>query len=430
MDLFSELKYRGLVSSTSGNLAELLNNGKTTFYVGTDPTGASLHVGHLLAFIVARLLQQHGHKPIILVGGATSSLGDPSFKAEERKLLSMEQINANAECIKKQLSHMIDFTSTADNAAIMVNNYDWMKDFTFLDFAREIGKLITVNYMIAKESVQKRLAREGSGLSFTEFCYQLLQGYDFEQLNKNFGCRLQIGGSDQYGNAMTGLEILRKKDGVDNCGVLTWPLVTRADGTKFGKSEGGRNIWLDPTLTSPYEFYQFWLNQTDEDAEKYIKMFTLLSVDEIEALIKEHRENPSLRKLQKVLAKEVTILVHSEEDYNIALATTEILFGKPSKATLEGLNSDMLEKVFNGVPTFEISKDKFENGEKFLDVCVECGAFNSKGELRKLILSNGIKTNYDKVSDVNCTLTVDNLIHGKYMTIQKGKKVNMLVIAK
>lgn len=429
MNLYEELKWRGLVASTSGDLVNLLKE-KTTFYVGTDPTGNSLHVGHLLAFIVARLLQTHGHKPIILVGGATASLGDPSFKAEERKLLSMDEIMANAECIKKQLSHLIDFNSSAENAAIMVNNYDWMKDFSFLDFAREVGKLITVNYMIAKESVQKRLSREGSGLSFTEFTYQLLQGFDFQQLNEKYGCKLQIGGSDQYGNALTGLEITRKKSGVDNCCVLTWPLVTRADGTKFGKSEGGKNVWLDPTMTSPYEFYQFWLNQTDEDSEKYIKMFTLLSVEEIETLIEEHRANPSARILQKRLAKEVTIMVHSEEDYNIAVATSEVLFGNPSKETLSSYDENTFKKVFDGVPTFEVDKNDFAREAKFVDVAVNCGAFKSKGELRKLIQSRAISINKAKVTDNNCLVKDTDLIHGKYMTIQKGKKVNILVIAK
>lgn len=428
MNLYEELKWRGLVASTSGDLNDLLKN-KTTFYVGTDPTGNSLHVGHLLAFIVARLLQSHGHKPIILVGGATASLGDPSFKAEERKLLTMDEILANAENIKKQLSHLINFNSSDENGAIMVNNYDWMKDFSFLDFAREIGKLITVNYMIAKESVQKRLSREGSGLSFTEFTYQLLQGYDFQKLNEDYGCRLQIGGSDQYGNAMTGLEILRKKSGVDNCCVLTWPLVTRADGTKFGKSEGGKNVWLDPSLTSPYEFYQFWLNQSDDDSERYIKMFTLLPKEEIEHLIEIHRAEPFKRILQKRLAKEVTTMVHSEADYKVAVATSEVLFGNPTKETLVSFDKETFEKVFEGVPTFEISKDAF-NGSKFVDVAVECGAFKSKSELRKLIQSNAISINKAKVADNNQTLSEGDLMHSSYMLINKGKKNNILVIAK
>jgi tyrosyl-tRNA synthetase len=298
-----------------------------------------------------------------LIGGATASLGDPSFKAEERKLLSIDEINFNAECIKKQLSKIIDFNSTADNKAVMVNNYEWMKNFSFLDFAREVGKLITVNYMMSKESVKMRLEREGSGLSFTEFTYQLLQGYDMAYLNETMGCKMQIGGSDQWGNIMTGSEIIRKKFGSDRESfAFTWPLVTRADGTKFGKSEGGKNIWLDPTMTSPYEFYQFWLNQSDEDAKRFIKMFTLISIDEIEALIQEHDVAPHLRILQKRLAIEVTKMVHGKEECNLAIAASEVLFGNCTESVLKSFDDKTFLSVFDGVPTFTVKKDLFVNG--------------------------------------------------------------------
>lgn len=430
MNCYEELQWRGLVASTSGDLANLLNSGSTTFYVGTDPTGKSLHVGHLLAFIVARLLQSRGHRPIILVGGATSSLGDPSFKAEERKLLTINEIEENAENIKKQLSHLIDFNSTDKNGAIMVNNYDYMKDMTFLDFARNVGKLITVNYMIAKESVQKRLSREGSGLSFTEFTYQLLQGYDFQQLNEKYGCTLQIGGSDQFGNAMTGLEIIRKSGGnSDNCGVLTWPLVTRADGTKFGKSEGGKNIWLDSNLTSPYEFYQFWFNQTDADAEKYIKMFTLLSVDEIESLIAEHKETPHLRKLQKVLAFEVTKMVHSEEDANKAIEMSNALFDKNTTIdTFKNMDEKTLLSVFNGVPQFTVKKGFVETNPTFIDFAVESKFGQSKGSVRKEIMNGGLSLNKVKVGSIDVHVGIDDLIHDKYLILQRGKKYALATV--
>lgn len=431
MTLSEELKWRGLVSNMIGGTSEQLEKESTTFYVGTDPTGKSLHVGHLLAFVVARLLQQYGHKPIVLVGGATASLGDPSFKAEERKLLSREEIDANAENIKKQLSHIIDFDSTASNKAIMVNNYDWMKDFTFLDFAREVGKLITVNYMMAKESVKLRLEREGSGLSFTEFTYQLLQGYDFCHLYENYNCKMQIGGSDQWGNIMTGTEIVRKKLGSENeTFALVWPLATRADGRKFGKSEGGTNIWLDPTMTTPYQFYQFWLNQSDDDAERFIKMFTLLSREEIEALIEEHKKAPHLRVLQKRLAKEVTCMVHSEEDYNIAVEASNILFGNATSDVLKKLDDNTILSVFEGVPTFEVNKSVLNDGVKLTDLTVErLNVFKSKGDLRKLIKGGGISINKEKISD---DLIVNNthLLNDKFLLVQQGKKNYNLIIAK
>lgn len=430
MTLIEELKWRGLVSNMIGGTSEQLEKESITFYVGTDPTGKSLHVGHLLAFVVARLLQQYGHKPIVLVGGATASLGDPSFKAEERKLLSREEIDANAENIKKQLSHIIDFDSTASNKAIMVNNYDWMKDFSFLDFAREVGKLITVNYMMAKESVKLRLEREGSGLSFTEFTYQLLQGYDFCHLYENYGCKMQIGGSDQWGNIMTGTEIVRKKLGSENeTFALVWPLATRADGKKFGKSEGGNNIWLDPTMTTPYQFYQFWLNQSDDDAERFIKMFTLLSKEEIESLIEEHKKTPHLRVLQKRLAKEVTCMVHSEEDYNIAVEASNILFGNATSDVLKKLDDNTILSVFEGVPTFEVNKSVLNDGVKLTELTVErLSVFKSKGDLRKLIKGGGISINKEKISE---DLIVNNthLLNDKFLLVQQGKKNYNLIIA-
>jgi tyrosyl-tRNA synthetase len=412
-----------------GGTSEQLEKESTTFYVGTDPTGKSLHVGHLLAFVVARLLQNHGHKPIVLIGGATASLGDPSFKAEERKLLSREEIESNAENIKKQLSHIIDFESDAENKAIMVNNYDWMRDFSFLDFTREIGKLITVNYMMSKESVKLRLEREGSGLSFTEFTYQLLQGYDNCYLRENFNCKLQIGGSDQWGNIMTGTEIIRKKLGADvDTYALVWPLVTRADGKKFGKSEGGTNIWLDPTMTTPYEFFQFWLNQSDDDAKRFIKMFTLLPKEEIESLIEEHDKAPHLRLLQKRLAKEVTIMVHSEADYESAIKASSILFGDATNEVLRTIDETTLLSALSGVPTFNTTKDNCEN-VKLTDLLVEkTNIFKSKGELRKLITNGGLSINKTKIT-ADCVVNKECLLNGKYLLVQQGKKKYSLIIA-
>jgi tyrosyl-tRNA synthetase len=429
MNLIEELKWRGLVSNMVGGTSEQLEKESTTFYVGTDPTGKSLHVGHLLAFVVARLLQNHGHKPIVLIGGATASLGDPSFKAEERKLLSREEIESNAENIKKQLSHIIDFESDADNKAIMVNNYDWMRDFSFLDFTREIGKLITVNYMMSKESVKLRLEREGSGLSFTEFTYQLLQGYDNCYLRENFNCKLQIGGSDQWGNIMTGTEIIRKKLGSDvDTYALVWPLVTRADGKKFGKSEGGTNIWLDPTMTTPYEFFQFWLNQSDDDAKRFIKMFTLLPKEEIESLIEEHDKAPHLRLLQKRLAKEVTIMVHSEADYESAIKASSILFGDATNEVLRTIDETTLLSALSGVPTFNTTKDNCEN-VKLTDLLVEkTNIFKSKGELRKLITNGGLSINKTKIT-TDCVVNKECLLNGKYLLVQQGKKKYSLIIA-
>jgi len=430
MTLVEELRWRGLIANIVGGTEQQLEKEKNTFYVGTDPTGKSLHVGHLLAFVVAKLLQSKGHKPIILVGGATASLGDPSFKAEERKLLSIEEINENAESIKKQISRLIDFDSKSENCAIMVNNYDWMKNYSFLDFAREIGKLITVNYMMAKESVKMRLEREGSGLSFTEFTYQLLQGADMCHLREHYNCKIQIGGSDQWGNIMTGCEIVRKKLGSEtDVFAFTWPLVTRADGTKFGKSEGGKNIWLDKNLTSPYEFYQFWLNQSDEDAKRFIKMFTLLPKDEIELLIEEHDKAPHLRLLQKRLAKEVTIMVHSYEDYEKAVNASLILFGDSTKESLTTIDEKTLLSALSGVPTFIVNKDNFDGSVKLVDLLVDkTNVFKSKGELRKLINNGGLSINKTKVSK-DCIIERQCLLNDKYLLIQQGKKKYSLIVS-
>lgn len=427
MNLIEELKWRGLISNMVGGTADELLNGKVTFYVGTDPTGPSLHVGHLLAFIVARLLQSHGHTPIILVGGATASLGDPSFKAEERKLLSIEQINSNAENIKKQLSHIIDFDSDKENKAIMVNNYEWMKDFSFLDFAREIGKYITVNYMMAKESVKMRLEREGSGLSFTEFTYQLLQGYDFLHLYETYSCKMQIGGSDQWGNIMTGTELVRKKLQKDDTFALVWPLATRADGTKFGKSEGGKNVWLDPSMTTPFDFYQFWVNQSDEDAEKYIKMFTLLPVEDIETLILKHRENPSRRELQKVLAFEVTSMVHSKEDAEVALASSDAMYDKNvNKETLKTIPCSNMVSMLQDTNVYKAHRSDIKNGIKLTELGVKLNMYKSKGELRKLICGGGISINTEKISD-DITVDESTLVRNEYILLKQGKKVFKLI---
>ena len=428
MTLFEELNCRGLVASTSGNLVELLSK-PTTFYVGTDPTADSLHLGHLLAFTTAKLLQKYGHKPIVLLGGATAFIGDPSFKSEERKLLSAETVSHNIEGIRAQVSKLLDFSSTADNAAIMVNNYDWMKDMSFIDFAREVGKCVTVNYMMAKDSVKKRLEREGSGMSFTEFTYQLIQGNDFVELYKKYNCKLQIGGSDQFGNGTTGIELIHKMLKKDDACVLTWPLVTKADGTKFGKSEKG-NIWLDPTKTTPYEFYQFWLNQSDADSERFIKLFTMIDIDEINKIIEQHKEAPEKRLLQNTLAKYMTCMVHSEEEYNKAVSASEILFGKGTMSDIESLDENTFLAAMNGVPTVEVEKGDFESGVTVIDLAAMHEKVPSKHEARKLIKSNGFSINKIKPSNEKEIIGEQYLINGKYLLLQKGKKDYTLVICR
>lgn len=414
--LISELKARGLYASCSGNLEELLKK-PTTFYVGTDPTADSLHLGHLLAFTTAKLLQKYGHKPIVLLGGATAFIGDPSFKSEERKLLSAETVEHNIKGIHAQVSKLLDF----DNGAIMVNNYDWMKGFSFIDFAREVGKCITVNYMMAKESVKKRLEREGNGMSFTEFTYQLIQGYDFVELYKKYGCKLQIGGSDQYGNGTTGIELIRKMLGADDACMLTWPLVTKADGTKFGKSEKG-NIWLDAKKTTPYEFYQFWLNQSDDDSERFIKMFTLIPLEDIEKMIAEHRENPSKRLLQKTLAEYMTKLVHGESVMKGIQQATDFLFGG---MPLSELDENGWEAIKSEVTTVELSKEAYSSGVTALDLALLHEKVPSKSEARKLIKANGFSVNREKVNDEKAVFT--SLWDDKYILLQKGKKDYTLI---
>lgn len=425
--LLSELKERGLIASLSGNLEELLKT-PTTFYVGTDPTADSLHLGHLLAFTTAKLLQSYGHKPIVLLGGATAFIGDPSFKSEERKLLSTETVEHNIKGIHAQVSKLLDFNSKEENGAILVNNYDWMKDFSFIDFAREVGKCITVNYMMAKDSVKKRLEREGNGMSFTEFTYQLIQGYDFVELYKKYNCKLQIGGSDQFGNGMTGVELIRKMVGGNDACVITWPLVTKADGTKFGKSEKG-NIWLDAEKTSPYEFYQFWLNQSDEDSERFIKLFTLIPLEEINALIEKHREQPSARLLQKELAKYMTCMVHSEEAYNKAIEATNILFGKGTMSDIEKLDEKTFLSAMNDVPKVEVDKDNMSD-ITVLELAAMHDKVPSKTEARKLIKSNGFSINKSKVLSEADKMTDFKLINDKYLLLQKGKKDYTVVVVR
>ncbi|MBP5134736.1 MAG: tyrosine--tRNA ligase [Paludibacteraceae bacterium] len=430
MNFVEELKWRGMLHSIMPGTEELLQKEQVTAYVGIDPTADSLHIGHLCGIMMLRHLQRCGHKPLALIGGATGMIGDPSGKSAERNLLDEETLRHNQECIKKQLSKFLDFESDKPNRAELVNNYDWMKDFTFLDFAREVGKHITVNYMMAKDSVQKRLNGEArDGLSFTEFTYQLLQGYDFLYLNEHKNCKLQMGGSDQWGNITTGAELIRRTNGREVY-ALTCPLITKADGGKFGKTESG-NVWLDPKYTSPYKFYQFWLNVSDEDAARYIKIFTSLSKEEIEALIVEHQQAPHLRALQKRLAKEVTIMVHSEADYNAAVEASGILFGNATGDALKKLDENTLLAVFEGVPQYEISLADVQNGVKVIDLLAEkSSVFSSKGECRKAIQANGVSLNKEKVADVEMTVNASSLLNGKYLLAQKGKKNYFLLIAK
>ena len=430
MDFVEELKWRGMIHDMMPGTQEQLQKEMTTAYVGIDPTADSLHIGHLVSVMMLRHFQRAGHRPIALVGGATGMIGDPSMKSQERKLLDEETLRHNQECIKKQLSKFLDFDSDAPNAAKLVNNYDWMKNFTFLDFIRDIGKCITVNYMMAKDSVKRRLSGEtGAGLSFTEFSYQLVQGYDFLHLNKTLNCKLQMGGSDQWGNITTGTELIRRVTGGEAY-ALTCPLITKADGGKFGKTESG-NVWLDPRYTSPYKFYQFWLNVSDIDAEKYIKIFTSLSKEEIDALIQEQHEAPHLRPLQKRLAKEITIMVHSEDDYNAAVEASGILFGNATSEQLRKLDEDTLLSVFEGVPQFDISCDQLSQGIKAVDLMTEmANIFPSKGEMRKTVQGGGVAVNKVKLQAFDAVIDTKELLNDKYILIQKGKKNYFLLIAK
>ena len=430
MNFVEELKWRGMVHDMMPGTEELLAKEQVTAYLGIDPTADSLHIGHLCGIMMLRHFQRCGHKPLALIGGATGMIGDPSGKSAERNLLNEETLRHNQECIKKQLAKFLDFDSAASNAAELVNNYDWMKNFSFLDFAREIGKHITVNYMMSKDSVKKRLSSESSaGMSFTEFTYQLLQGYDFLHLYEAKGCRLQMGGSDQWGNITTGTELIRRKAGGEAY-ALTCPLITKADGGKFGKTESG-NVWLDSKYTSPYKFYQFWLNVSDDDAAKYIRIFTSLEKEEIDSLIAEHSEAPHLRTLQKRLAKEVTIMVHSEEDYNAAVDASNILFGNATSDALKKLDEDTLLAVFEGVPQYEISKEALSEGIKAVDLFTENAAvFASKGEMRKLVQGGGVSLNKEKLAAFDEVINAENLLDSKYLLVQKGKKNYYLIIAK
>ncbi|MDE6007144.1 MAG: tyrosine--tRNA ligase [Muribaculaceae bacterium] len=429
MDFIEELTWRGMIHTVMPGTEEQLKKEMTTAYLGIDPTADSLHIGHLCGVMMLRHFQRCGHKPLALVGGATGMIGDPSGKSAERNLLDESTLRHNQEAIKEQLSKFLDFESDAPNRAEMVNNYDWTKDVTFLDFAREIGKHITVNYMMAKDSVQKRLNGEArDGLSFTEFTYQLLQGFDYLTLYKDRNCRLQLGGSDQWGNITTGTELIRRKLGGEAY-ALTCPLITKADGGKFGKTESG-NIWLDPARTSPYKFYQFWLNVSDADAEKYLKIFTFLTKEEIAGLVAEHEANPGSRPMQKRLAKELTIMVHSEKDYEAALEASSILFSNKAAESLRALDEQTLLDVFDGVPRFTVSKDELEAGIPVLDLlAVKTAVFPSKGEARKMIQGSGLSINKEKYTDPAGVIGKEALLGGKYIHIQKGKKNHFLIVA-
>lgn len=430
MDFIEELTWRGMVHTVMPGTEEQLNKEMTTAYLGIDPTADSLHIGHLCGVMMLRHFQRCGHKPLALIGGATGMIGDPSGKSAERNLLDEKTLRHNQEAIKKQLSKFLDFDSDAPNRAEMVNNYDWTKDVTFLDFAREIGKHITVNYMMAKDSVQKRLNGEArDGLSFTEFTYQLLQGFDYLTLYRDRNCRLQLGGSDQWGNITTGTELIRRKLGGEAY-ALTCPLITKADGGKFGKTESG-NVWLDPERTSPYKFYQFWLNVSDSDAEKYLKIFTFLTKEEIEALAAEHAADPGARPMQRRLARELTVMVHSEADYEAAVAASEILFSNKAADALHKLDERTLLDIFEGVPRFEIDRAELEAGIPLLDLlAVRSQVFPSKGEARKMVQQGGVSVNKEKVTDPAATVDSSALLGGKYIHIQKGKKNHYLLVVK
>lgn len=429
MNFIEELQWRGMIHDMMPGIEGQLEKELTSAYVGIDPTADSLHIGHLVGVMMLKHFQVAGHKPIVLVGGATGMIGDPSGKSQERNLLDEKTLRHNQDCLRNQLSGFLDFDSDADNAAEMVNNYDWMKEFSFLDFIRDIGKHITVNYMMSKDSVKKRLSSESkTGMSFTEFTYQLVQGNDFLELYKSKNCKLQMGGSDQWGNITTGTELVRRKEG-GQAWAITCPLITKADGGKFGKTESG-NIWLDPKYTSPYKFYQFWLNTSDEDAEKYIKIFTLISKEEVAALVEEHKEAPHMRKLQQRLAKEVTTMIHSEADYEMAVEASQILFGKATADALRKLDEDTFLSVFEGVPQFNVDKAEFENGVDIVELlAVKAEVFPSKGELRRLFKGNAISLNKEKEPNAELVLTKEHLIADKYLLVQKGKKNYFLIVA-
>ncbi len=427
MNFVEELRWRGMIHDIMPGTEELLNREKTSGYIGFDPTADSLHIGHMVQVMMLVHFQRGGHTPIALVGGATGMIGDPSGKSEERNLLDEELLRKNQEAIKKQLAKFLDFNSDKENRAIMVNNYDWMKEYSFLNFIREIGKHITVNYMMSKDSVKKRIGSESNeGMSFTEFSYQLVQGADFLHLYNKYNCKLQMGGSDQWGNIVTGTELIRRKNGGEAFS-LTCPLITKSDGTKFGKTESG-NVWLDPEKTTPYQFYQFWLNVSDEDAAKYIKIFTILSREEIENIIIEHSKAPHERVLQKRLAAEVTTMVHSHEDYDGAVEVSQILFGKGTTDSLKKMGESTFLSVFEGVPVFEIKREILSHSVTITELCVEHSkVFSSKAELRRLVQGGGLSLNKMKIDDPDMIVNPDLLLNNKYLLLQKGKKTYSLI---
>ncbi len=414
-NLVEELKWRGMIHDIMPGTEEQLNKEMTTAYVGIDPTADSLHIGHLVSIMLLKHLQMAGHKPLAVVGGATGMIGDPSFKAAERKLLTTDEIQHNVDCIRQQLECFLDFDSPVNGAEIL-NNYDWMKDYLFLDFIRNVGKHITVNYMMTKDSVKKRME---TGISFTEFSYQLLQGYDFLTLYRTKGCRLQMGGSDQWGNITTGTELIRRMEGGEAF-ALTCPLITKADGTKIGKTEGG-NVWLDPAKTSPYKFYQFWLNCSDVDTARYIRIFTLFSKEQVDELERQHAEAPERRVLQKALAQDITVRVHGQQAYDGAVAASELLFGKGTTEQLNSLDSDTLLSVFEGVPQYTVAKSVHYEGMSLIDIAAETGMFASKGEIRRELKQNSFSVNKCKVGE-DCRLTAADLLSCGYILVQKGKK--------
>jgi tyrosyl-tRNA synthetase len=429
MNFVEELKWRGMIHDIMPGTEELLIKEKTSGYIGFDPTADSLHIGHMVQVMLLVHFQRSGHTPIALVGGATGMIGDPSGKSEERNLLDESSLRKNQEAIKKQLSKFLDFQSDRENRALMVNNYDWMKEYSFLDFIRDIGKHITVNYMMSKDSVKKRIGTESKeGMSFTEFSYQLVQGTDFLHLFNKFNCKLQMGGSDQWGNIVTGTELIRRKAGGEAF-ALTCPLITKSDGSKFGKTESG-NVWLDPEKTSPYHFYQFWLNVSDEDAAKYIKIFTILPKEEIERIISEHEKAPHERILQKRLAEEVTVMVHSKSEYEGAVEASQILFGKGTTESLRKMSENTFLSVFEGVPVFDIKMEALLNGISVADLCTEYSqVFSSKGELRRLVQGGGFSLNKVKIDDPDEVVTSESLLNKKYLLLQKGKKNYFLIRA-
>jgi len=423
--LVDELRWRGMIHDMMPGTEELLGKEQVTVYVGIDPTADSLHIGHLVGVMMLKRLQHAGHRPVALVGGATGMIGDPSGKSQERNLLDEKTLRNNQEALKRQISRFLDFETDASNRALMVNNYDWMKGYSFLGFIRDIGKHITVNYMMAKDSVKKRLGSDSqSGMSFTEFTYQLVQGYDFQVLYREHGCKLQMGGSDQWGNIVTGTELIRRIERGEAF-ALTWPLITKSDGGKFGKTEDG-NVWLDPVRTTPYRFYQFWLNVSDEDAEKYLKIFTMLNRKEIDSLVVHHNEAPHQRVMQRKLAEELTVMVHSREEYEMAVEASSILFGQGTTESLKKIREDVFLSVFEGVPQFELPTADIDQDVLEL-LAVDTAVFSSKGEARRMILGGGVSINKQKLSGPDQRITGEDFINNRYLLVQKGKKNYYLI---